>query len=245
MTRLLYIVLQWTLGCMYLSELWFPMDICPGVELLLTSPKVMSQKNFLSNGVTNETNLSYLFGRSHWLKSTLMALLGHLAQVGSSGLQVWEPNFLQRLSEEGKGQLRSPGVWDHRLGQGAERPGSDLHNMPATWPSQYSADFPVRIPAALHCHGLLEAYSNPLQPLPILLHSQGMFIRDSGDLLACPSGPIVWYTLQTLSSSGLGPPRSMALAKQNLEFWNLFWVLESIAFSSFGFVLASSLESGW
>ena len=59
------------------------MDICPGVELLLTSPKVMSQKNFLSNRVTNETNLSYLFGRSHWLKSTLMTLLGHLEHEDS------------------------------------------------------------------------------------------------------------------------------------------------------------------
>ena len=177
------------------------MDICPGVELLLISPKVMSQKNFPSNGVTNETNLSYLFGRSHWLKSTLMALLGQLAQVGSSGLHVWEPNFLQRLSEEGKGQLRSPGVWDHRLGQGAERPDSDLHGLSATSPSQYSPDFPLRIPEAHHCHGLQGAYSNPLQPLPTLLHSQGMFIRDPGDLLACPSRSIVWYTLQTFRNS--------------------------------------------
>ena len=67
---------------MYLSELWFSMDICAGMELLLTSPKVMSQKNFISNRVTNETNLSYLFARFHWLKSTLMTLLGHLELGG-------------------------------------------------------------------------------------------------------------------------------------------------------------------
>lgn len=167
----------------------------------------MSQKNFLSNRVTNETNLSYLFGRSHWLKSTLMTLLGHLEQVGSWGLQIWEPNFLQRLSEEGKGQLRSPGVWDHRLGQGAESTRL-WPDMAATSPSQHSPDFPVRIPVAYHCHGLQEAHSNLLQPLPTLLHSQGMFIWDPGDLLACPSRSIAWYTLQTLSSSGLGLPKA-------------------------------------
>ena len=31
---LLWIALQWTLGCMYLFKLWFPPDICPGVGLL-------------------------------------------------------------------------------------------------------------------------------------------------------------------------------------------------------------------
>ena len=31
---LLYIVLLWTLGCMYLFELWFSLDICPWVGLL-------------------------------------------------------------------------------------------------------------------------------------------------------------------------------------------------------------------
>ena len=30
----LYIVLQWTLGCMYLLELWFCQDRCPGVGFL-------------------------------------------------------------------------------------------------------------------------------------------------------------------------------------------------------------------
>ena len=34
MSWLLKIVLQWTLGCMYLFELWFSPDICPGVGLL-------------------------------------------------------------------------------------------------------------------------------------------------------------------------------------------------------------------
>ena len=34
MSQLLWIVLQWTLGCLYLSELWFCLDICPGVGLL-------------------------------------------------------------------------------------------------------------------------------------------------------------------------------------------------------------------
>ena len=34
MSRLLWIVLQWTLGWMYLLELWFSLDICPGVGLL-------------------------------------------------------------------------------------------------------------------------------------------------------------------------------------------------------------------
>ena len=30
----LWIELQWTLGCMYLLELWFPLDRCPGMGLL-------------------------------------------------------------------------------------------------------------------------------------------------------------------------------------------------------------------
>ena len=34
MSWLLRIVLQWTLGCMYLFELWFSPDICLGVGLL-------------------------------------------------------------------------------------------------------------------------------------------------------------------------------------------------------------------
>ena len=34
MSWLLWIVLQWTLGCMYLFELWFSLDICPGFGLL-------------------------------------------------------------------------------------------------------------------------------------------------------------------------------------------------------------------
>ena len=34
MSRLLWIVLWWTLGCMYLLGLWFSPDICPGVGLL-------------------------------------------------------------------------------------------------------------------------------------------------------------------------------------------------------------------
>ena len=34
MSWLLWVVLQWTLGCMYLFELWFSLDIWSGVELL-------------------------------------------------------------------------------------------------------------------------------------------------------------------------------------------------------------------
>ena len=34
MSWLLWIVLQWTLGCMYLFELWFSPGICPGVGFL-------------------------------------------------------------------------------------------------------------------------------------------------------------------------------------------------------------------
>ena len=34
MSCLLWIVLQWTLGCMYLFELWFYLHRCPGVGLL-------------------------------------------------------------------------------------------------------------------------------------------------------------------------------------------------------------------
>ena len=34
MSWLLWIVLQWTLGCIYLFELWFSLDICLGLGLL-------------------------------------------------------------------------------------------------------------------------------------------------------------------------------------------------------------------
>ena len=34
MSWILWIMLLWTSGCMYLFELWFCPDVCPGVELL-------------------------------------------------------------------------------------------------------------------------------------------------------------------------------------------------------------------
>ena len=41
MSWLLWIVLQWTFGCVYLLELWFSPGICPGVGLLGHTTKAL------------------------------------------------------------------------------------------------------------------------------------------------------------------------------------------------------------